>query len=576
MTTTLDPQRRVASRGSHTLSLDRVLVVLAVVVTVVLVAMPLGYLLWGSFRTAPPGAAGAVFTLRNWAEVYLGPEYRVPLLHTLLLSLAVALFSVIVGSGMAWLVARTDMPGRRALGLLLLLPIMVSPLITSLAWVALAAPNAGFLNAIWHQLHLGTSLFNIYSFPGMVLVMGLHYAAYSYLAILSALSNMDASMEEASRLLGARALRTALRMTFPLIWPAIAASFLLCVVMAAENFAVPTMLGTPEGFQTIPAELYHLVTAQGNTVRAAAVGTLLLWIALIGTIWQRRIARRARRYVTVGGKSGARSTVVLGGTRFVASGLCWIYLLLAVILPYFALLFGSFLSFITPVINSKVLTLSNYLSITDASNLASFRNSLLLCAIAALATTLFAVLIGHLIQRRLPRRLAAFTDQVVMLPNSASAMVLGIGFLWAFLALPIGIYGTWFALGIAYLTRYLGYGVRTSNATLIQLDPALEEAARMQGATGMRAFRDITFPLLRSTVAPLWMLLFVLFFLEISATILLYTPSTETFSVLVWNQLANDEQPAAFAMAVVQSTIIFAILAIGQRLFGTLRHVADR
>jgi iron(III) transport system permease protein len=546
-----------------------------VLITLAIIALPLGYLLYGSIRSAAPGTAGAAFTSSNWRAVYLKGAYNSALIHTLLLSFTVAVCSIVLGTVLAWLIARTDMPGRGWLGLLLALPIMISPLITSLAWVALAAPKAGFLNVFAHQsLGKTTPILNIYTFHGIVLVMVLHYAPYAYLAALAALRNMDGSLEEAAQMLGSSPIRTAMRMTLPLLWPTLTSSGLLIFVFASDNFSVPTMLGTPVGYQTIPAELYQLLNlSPASPTRAAAVGTLLLWIALVGTLLQRRILRRSRRYVTVAGKGGARRTVALGPWRFLGLLVCLGYLFFAVVLPYLALILGSLMSFVTSKFSTKLFTFDNYRQALDPQYLTPLRNTLVLCLATALVTAVAGVLLSHLIQRRLPRRIAAITDYAVIIPNAAPAMVLAIGLLWVFLALPLHVYGTLWLLAIAYFTRYLGYGVRTSAATLLQLSPDLEEAARVQGATPSRSFRDVTLPLMRSTLLSIWTLLFVL---EISATILLYSPNSQTMSVVLWNQLANSNQPTAFAIGVVQTTIIFVVLAFAQRVFGTMRHIADR
>jgi iron(III) transport system permease protein len=557
---------------------DRAMSVVTVVVALVLVVLPLGYLLYGSIRSAAPGTPGAQYTGSNWADVYLKGSYDGPLVHTLELSATVAVIAVALGVAMAWLVTRTDMPGRGWLTLVLALPVMISPLITSLAWVALAAPEAGFINSFAHQwFGRSTPLFNIYSFQGIVLVMVLHYTPYAYLAVLGALRNVDSALEEAAQMLGSSPIRTAVRMTLPLLWPTLTSAALLIFVFATDNFSVPTMLGTPVGYQTLPSELYQLLNLSPTSpTKAAAVGTLLLWVAVVGTFLQRRVLRRASRYVTVAGKSGARRPVSLGAWRWVGIAICIVYLLLAVALPYLALILGSLMSFVTPHITMSLLTLSNYQQALSPQYLMPLRNTLILCLATALVTALAGVLVSYLVQRRLPRRVAAVTDYAVMLPNAAPAMVLAIGLLWASLSLPLPVYGTLWLLAIAYFTRYLGYGARTSGAALAQLSPDLDEAARVHGASASRSFRDITLPLMRSTVLSVWTLLFVLFFLEISATILLYSPNSETIAVVLWNQLANSNQPTAFAIGVVQSTIIFVVLAIAQRIFGTMRHVAAR
>jgi iron(III) transport system permease protein len=552
---------------------------LAVVALIfVLVGLPIAFLLYGASRTGSPGVAGAAFTFAHWKAVYVDWEFAEPLLNTLVLGFTVAVLAVIVGMILAWLVARTDMPGRSSLALLLVVPLMISPLITGLAWIALAAPKAGFINSFavrW--LGLSGPVFDIYSFAGITLVMVMHYAPYTYLAVLAALRTMDASMEEAAQALGAGPIRTAFKITLPLIWPAIASSGLLVFIFAAENFSVPTMLGTPIGYETIPSMLYLLLNqAPSSPSKAAALGTLLIWVAFLGTWLQRRQLRKAKRFVTIAGKGSGGQLVRLGSLRYLGLTLCLAYLLFALVLPYLALILGSFMSFVTPRITLKLFTLKNYALAFDPEHLGPLWNTLVLCLGAGFVTVMVGLALSYAIQRILPRRLGAILDYTVIVPNTSPAMVLAIGLLWMFLALPFNIYGTLWVLAIAYFVRFVGYAVRTSGATLMQISPDLEEAARVQGASRLRTFLQITLPLARESVMSIWTLLFILLFLEISATILLYSSNTQTLSVLLWNQLASGRQPPAFAIGVVQSTLIFLILAVTHRAFGTMRHMIDK
>lgn len=571
------PSRRRFWHGrSGSSASDRAVTIIVPLVSTILVGLPLGFLLYGSLRSGPPGS-DADFTTEFWARAYLTDELHQPFFNSVMLGLAVATGSVILGAALAWIVARTDVPGRGKWPLVLAIPFVFSPLITTLAWIALAAPNAGFINVFGTKvLGLDGPIFNIYSFAGIALVMILHYSPLAFLAILAALRNVDGSMEEASRMLGAGALRTLAKMTLPLVLPAIVTSFLIVFVLAAENFSVPTLLGSTFGFETLPSKIYHLIEGAGHVSQAATTGTLLLWIALLGTMWHRRITRRAKRYVTVAGKSAPKAPIRLGKWKYAAFALCVLYVVLAIGLPLAALVAGSFMSFITSTITPKLFSVDNYLEAFSPAVLKTLGETVLLASITALVLTIFSILLSYVIQRRLPPRVAAFTDQVTMIPAATTGMVLAVGFLWAFLALPAGLYGTWPALGIAFTTIYIGYGVRMASSALSQISPDLEEAARVQGASAMRAFRDVTLPLLKPVTSSLWILLFVMMFLEVSAAILLYTPQTQTFSVLMWTSLATGSATLAFTLAVMQSVVIIVVLGIAQRLFGSMKHVTER
>jgi iron(III) transport system permease protein len=531
------------------------------------IAAPLVYLILGSLHVDTVSQTNSGLSLQNWLTVYATGRYLGPLWSTAALGMTVALLSVALGGFLAWVLERTDVPMARLLSFVLPMPIMISPLITTLAWIALAAPNAGFINAMVRGVVPALNpLFDIYSFAGIVLVMTLHYTTFAYLAIRAALSTLDPALEDASYVLGAGPLRTARRMTLPLVRPAITASALLIFVFAAENFSVPTMLGTPVGLETLPSAIYHAVSVDPTRPgEAAAAGSLLLWIAVLGLAWQRRVTSGTDRFSTIGGKPGGRRIIRLGRLRYAAAGVGVLYVTLAVGLPYVGLVLGSLLRFVTPRITPQLLTLDNYAKVVNGANIQAVTNTLLLSVLGSLAGVLLFLIVSFILLRtESPFR--RMLDYVTVLPTALPAVVLGVGLLWAFVVLPLPLYGTLLGLGIAYLVRYAGYGIRQANIAVSQISPSLEEAARTLGAGPFRAFVTIVAPLIRSSLQALWLTLFVLFSLEISATIFLYSPTSITLPVLLWNQSASGSLPVAFAIAAAQATGILLLVGIGQRL----------
>lgn len=554
---------------------SRVASFLFVAFMLAVVIVPVAFVFYGSFRTDSPGAVDAGFTWANWQTAYLSPVYVQALTNTVILGVVVAVLSLVVGGAMAWIIARTDTPGRNSLALLILLPLMISNLITTLAWIALAAPNAGFINAYFRMFTGVRTLFDVYSFTGIVLVHVLHYAAFAFLALYAALRSIDASLEEASYMLGVGPVRTGFRMTLPLITPTIATTFLVIFIFVAENFSVPTLLGAPVDFQTLPSMIYFnmAVTPTQPTV-AAASGTVLLWIAVIGTLLQRRMTRRANRYVTVTGKGTRHRLVRLGGWRYVTCGFIVLYLVLAVGLPYLALVLGSLMNFLTPRLRPDIFSLDNYRILFVGDNITPMVNSLTFSIFGGLGLTAIYVFLSFAIGR-IKSRWAFAADYITIIPTAVPALILGIGLIWTFVGLPLPIYGTAAILMIAYFLRNIGYGVRHANNAFAQVSGDLSEAARMTGATPLRALWDIALPIIRPSILSLWTMLFIFIFMEISATILLYTPNTRTLPTVLWNYMGSGSQPRAFAVAVVQATLIFVILFITDRKFGTLRTSLD-
>ena len=562
---------RVADVGGRRLSAESLVAALLYGATALLILAPLAYILFGSCLSASPNAPNASFTFANWARVYGTAEYRRAFVNTLVLSSVVGAISLLVGGLMAWIVARTNAPGRNQIAVLIAVPLMLSSLITTLAWIALAAPNAGFINAASQALFGIKVLFNAYSFAGIVLVMVCHYAAFAFITLLAAFASINGSLEEASYMLGAGALQTGWRMTLPLIWPSVVSTFLLIFVLCAENFSVPSLLGSPIGYDTLPSRIFVNMTVEpSQPTVAAAAGTMLLWIALLGTAWQRRILKNASRYVTISGKGNRARQTDLGAMRFLATGFLALFVFVAVILPYGALVFSSFLSFLTPRLRLSLFTLNNYTAMLKPDTFAAGMHSLEYSVIGGFVITMLYLVLSYFI--RLSRgRFAVFLDYLVIIPTTVPALVLAIGILWTFVGVPLPIYGTFVILCVAYYIRFIGFGVRQSRAALVQISGDLAEAARMAGASPMRSFRDITLPLLRPALMSLWTILFMSIFTEISITILLYSTDTVTLPVALWNDMAAGYQTNAFAIAVVQATAIFLLIIVAHRRFGILR-----
>lgn len=546
-------------------------------ITALLIFAPLVYLLLGSFSTEVLNHPNAEFTLANWITVYTSPVYLTTFLNTIALSAVTAVASLVVGSAMAWVVARTNAPGKDVLALLIVVPLMLSNTITTLSWIALAAPNAGFLNAAGRALFGINTIFDVYSFGGIVLVLVTHYASFAFVAMYASLRSIDGSLEEASYMAGAGIFQTGFRMTLPLVWPTIASSALIIFVLSAENFSVTTLLGAPFNFQTLPARIFYDMTVEpSRPTLAAAAGTMLLWIALIGTFWQRRTMARSKNYVTITGKgSRPRITQLSRSGKFISSGGLVLFILIAVVIPYCALLMGSFLGFLTPRISWKLFTIDNYLHLFTADTFIATTNSLLYSIFGGLFMTAFYVLLAYCIKRSHSFS-GKLMEYAVIIPTAIPGLVLGLGILWTFVGLPLPIYGTAAILIIAYLSRSIGYGVRQSRVALVQVSEELTEAAQMSGANAIRSFRDVTVPILRPTLLALWTMLFMNVFTELGLTILLYNYKTITLPISLWNDMASGHQTGAFAIAVLQAAIIFIIIFAANWRWGILKNTLDR
>lgn len=560
---------------ASSVSLDSVVSAAALGLVGVLVILPLLFLLYAAFSTGSPGQPGALVTLEHVRTVYFSTKYVGPLLNSLYLAVVVTVLVVPVGTLFAWLIARTDIPQRRLIESLMVLPIFISPLLGALAWVALAAPGSGFINAFARTFGLAArDLIDIYSFSGIVFVMFLYFVPFAYLFVVGALKNMDPALEDAVHTIGGGDLAAIRHVTLPMLVPAVFSSALLVFVLATEHFAVPAMLGVRMGeFTTITMLIYQGFLFQNVPQgEVAALGTLLLWLTLAGIFFYRRTVAIARRYVTVSGKGYQPRLIVLGKWRYAALALLALYAAAAVVLPYVALVLASLLRFLTPRLRLELFTLDNYAQLVQPSALLAIQNTLLLGIAGATITAVLAFFVSYLIVRGRGRVTAAI-DYISTLPVAIPSMAMAIGLLWTYTLLPLPVYGTLAVLLIAYVTRFLVYGVRIGTAGLHQIDPELEEAGRIAGLSRLATFWRIALPLLRPSLLAAWILLFVLIVVEISATILLYTANTTTMSVAIWLAVETSGSVRAFTMGALQITLVFIVISLAHRMTGSLQRV---
>jgi iron(III) transport system permease protein len=555
---------------------DQAVKVVVVLVVAALTLIPLGFLVYGSLSSDGPGAPDNRLSLDNWRYA-LGSEGRRFLGHTVQLGLITAVCAIVLGTALAWLIARCEFRGRRALGTLLMLPLLFSPLLSTLSWIGLADPQSGLLNLVggdvfgsaWPRL-------NIYSMWGMVLILSMHYTPYVYLAVRPVMAAIDRNLEDSAAVLGARGGRTLATITLPLVVPAVVASGLLVFVLSADEFNVASILGVNAHFLTIPYGVYESFAGfPPNPGRSASLGLVLMVVTVLGMTVYLRMMRRTSRFVTVTGKSAvsARHRLRPAGT-VLAIVLSSLYLLISVGLPYAMLLLGSFSKFFTVKDFSwSLLTLDNYRKVVAAANFApAMRNTVVLAVLAATVVTVFGALCAW-VSHRLKGALGKAVDYLVALPIMIPGIAFGLGLLYAYIYLPGGLYGTVGVLLLAYVTRFLGHGSRVNAAGLMQISGELEDAARMLGRSRVRAFASTTLPMLRNSLGSAWILVAVFSSLEIPASIFLYSGSSAPGSVLVYLAMQDGVVSQAFALGAILASGVFVLCVIAQWRFKLFRYL---
>ena len=537
---------------------------LVILLLCVMIVYPAAILINLSFRD---GAGD--WSLVWYLQAYTNPRNYEAILNTVIIASGAALAAAIAGTLLAWAVVRTDMPGRRIVEMAAVVPFISTPFIGALAWILLGSPEVGLVNQFWRFIGGSGALIDIYSISGIIFVIALYEMPFVFLMVGGALRSMDPTLEEASLASGAGLWQTTTRVTLPLVLPAILASTLLVFVLAAEQFGVPAVLGTPARIRVLTTSIVNSQNFYPPRYGlGAALSVTLLVIALTGLWLQRRILGK-RSYTTIGGKGSHPRRIKLGAFRWVLLAVCTSYLFLAVVLPFTTIFLSSIRTLWTSDFRWEQFTLEHYRWVLFDYPITrhAITNSLFLGVVGASVTMLLCAFISFLTLRtKLPGR--HLLDYLSILPLGFPGVVLAFGMLQAWINPPLVLYGTIWILFVAYATRYLPIGVRSTSATLVQIHPELEESSLSCGANWFQTFKNVTLPLLKPGIIAGWVLLFVAFTRELSASILLYSPGREVLSVAIYDLYQNGEFREISALAFLQIAVSMVMLAIAKWLSG--------
>jgi len=510
----------------------------AVAALIVLVVMPLAFLLMGSV------AGDEGFSLENFVRAVQRRLYYQALLNSLILGAWTGLFSLLIGVPLAWAVSRTNTPFKGFLRFTASLSYLTPPFLTAIAFVNLFGPNAGVINVFLRdRLDLPFLTFNIFSMPGLVLVTVLHTFPYVYLLASSALESVDASYEESAQILGAGKWRTALAITAPLVSPAVLSGVLLAFVNAIALFGSQVIIGVPGRIYTLPTRIYALFDYPPQYGLASALSLIFVAITVVALLLQRQYLAR-RSYVTLGGKGSRPRLVDLGAGRWLVFAFGLGVFVVAIALPYAALVATSLVKSVGLSFWDN-LTLANYRFVLFEYDVTqrAIVNSLILATAAATLAVLIGGIIGwiDLRTRMWGRRIL---DYIALIPLGLPGIVMAVALIQFWLATPLKLYGTLAILLLAYTGRYIPLGVRAANSSL----------------------RQVTFPLIRPGLFAGWLLVFVPAIQELSASILLFSSSSITVAVAIYNLYETGYTEPVAALAIINMIIISIAIAIANRL----------
>ena len=524
------------------------------------VLYPVYFLLQAAFDVGEPNARPpTAYGFGNFARL---ADYSEILLNTLMVSFAAAVMALVFGFLTAWILNRTNVPFRRTLEQAMAVPYYVTPLLGALAWSLLGSPESGFINEAWRALGGAGPLIDITGPIGIAWVMALFEGSVAFVMIGAVMKSMDPSLEEASQVIGGGRLRTMLRVTLPLVAPGVLGAGIFVFAEMLGSFSAALVLGLPNRFYVITTAIYQLVSQYPPRIPlAAAMGVSLFAIMFVMLSLYRRLLARGS-FVTVTGKAFRPRLMQVGGLRWALFGVCALYLLCAVALPLLTLIYAALQRLAVAFPSASNFTLDHF---REALALNAVRsalvNSLLLGVLTATIGVLMTGLLAWMINRsRLPGRGAL--EYVLMFPQAVPRLVFAFGMMWAWLAAPVPVYGTFWILLIAYLTVFLPLGVRTISGVLVQLDRSLEECGQVCGASWGRRLRTITMPLLKPGLLAAWLLLFIASVRELGASILLQGPNSKVLTPAIVEAFFASSSELTAAMALIQTAVVGAILVV--------------
>jgi iron(III) transport system permease protein len=528
-----------------------------------LVLSPLVYLVWRGLTT------GRGFGLSNITAAYTVPGTGEMLLNSVLFAGGSAFVSTFTGTALAFFCVRSNAPLKPLLYAASIVPLIVPGILYTISWVYLIGGNVGVIKKMIDNIGLGFLVPDAFSMPGMILIDGLHLAPLVFLLMYAAFRSTDPSLEESSMMSGATLPQTVRRVTLPLVRPALLGAVLIMVVRGLESFETPAVLGMPSGTWVFTSRIYDALHTYPIKYDQASIYSLtLLFVTALGLLLVQYMNRRSERFQTVTGKGFRARTLDLGKWRWPVSIGFVLYFILAVMAPLLILLWMSLLPYYqTPGLDPlSSLTFSNYARLFDTRGVTdSVQNSVILAVASATAVMLFTAVISWMVLKSKFKG-RKLLDLLASFPLAMPGLVLGVALIFIYLRSPLPIYGTLLILFIAYVTRYLPYGMRYSGSSLAQIGAELEESANMSGATWRDTFRRIVIPLMAPGLVAGWIYVVVVSVRELSSSILLYSQNTRVLSVTIWEFWQNGETGVLAALGICMVVVLMALVAVAYKL----------
>jgi iron(III) transport system permease protein len=544
-----------------------------IAVTALAVFLPLGLIFYQSLLDAPFFMPHK-FGIGAFEFIFADSDFWDSLENSLVIATSMVAIAVPLGAILAFLMVRTDLPGRSWIEPLLLIPVFVSPMVLAFGYVVAAGP-VGFYS-VWAKQLVGGVPWNVYSLTSIAIIAGLTHVPHVYLYASTALKSLSSDVEEAARMTGSSPFQVARDVSLPMVRPSLLFAAVLVFFLGFEIFGLALVLGDPEGHLVLATYLFKLTNKLGtpsyHLMAAVAVCIVAMTFPLV--MLQRFLLRNAGKFITVKGKAGRKRPLPLGPWRWPAAAVLILWLFLTVVVPLSGIALRAFVSNWGEGVNiAEVLTLDHFREVFSQPTLVrGIFNTVLLGVVGGALAVACYTAIG-LATHRKNDAWSRFVDYLVLVPRAVPGLLAGLAFLWVFLFFPplAPLRTTIFSLWLAYSVVWLAYGMRLVSSSLLQVAPELEEAARSTGATPGQVSRHVTLPLIRFGLLASWLLVFMIFEREYSTGVYLLGPGTEVIGSLLVSLWGTGGADMVAALSLINVVLVGIGLTVALR-FGVNLH----
>ena len=538
-----------------------------------LVIIPLFLVIFCSLQRDPLFGVSAL-TIQHYVDIYIDPATYQLIMNTLAFGAGAILTGFAFAIPLAWLVERTNSPGRHLMYALILVPMALPPMIAALGWERLLDPRIGVINLVLRALLglEGEGPLNVFTLYGMSFVMGLSMVPTVFLMLVPVLRNMDPAYEEASMIAGASRFMTLCRVTFPLTYPAFFAALIWFFIISVEAFEIPGVIGMQAGILVFSTKIFYAIhpptgeLPEYGTASALAMGVLVLSGVLVYLYL--KVLGAGEKYTTVTGRGYRPAVIDLGRARYLGSLFFFLYLSLAVVFPLVVLGWGSLLTFYQPPsweLVPQLTTKHYYNAVTGYGAITAFKNTGMLVVVAATGTAVLSVIAGWIIVR-FGGRMGRVLNLLTFAPIAIPSVIIGMALILVYLSIPIGIYGTIWVIVIAHITRFISYGSRAVISAQVQVHKELEEASYTCGGSMLVTLRKVVVPIVLPALVSLWLWVALHSLRELSSAVLLATPGNRVVSTMIWFAWQEGQVGEAYALSIILIAISLVIAFAARRL----------